>query len=271
MPIEDGGIQSVGETSATRTARFHFWLNLGVLAGLALALTLLYFLWPGFGWGVRHVTSEILRGDLDGLKSYLLSFGAWAPVIAGLVMVFQAVVAPLPAFVPAMANGLLFGAFWGTLLTWSTSVIGGLICFYIARSLGRPAVERLVSRRAMNSVDGFFKRYGNNSVLIARLIPLFSFSAISYVSGVTSVSFWGYFWATAIGILPGTIVFCVLGNNMTDLARFIWYAVTGIAALLVLGFSVRQAFNRRLAKREKRAEASRAAQSTPTEVDSTGK
>jgi uncharacterized membrane protein YdjX (TVP38/TMEM64 family) len=232
--------------------RFHFWLNLSILAGLALALVLLYYLWPDFGWGVRHITSEIVHGDLEGLKVYLLSFGAWAPVIAGLVMVFQAVVAPLPAFVPALANGLLFGAFWGTLLTWSTSLVGGLICFYIARSLGRPAVEKLVSRRAMNSVDRFFKRYGNNSVLIARLIPLFSFSAISYVSGVTSISFWGYFWATAVGILPGTIVFCVLGNNMTDLVRFIWYAVTGVAALLVLGFSVRRAFNKRLENRARR-------------------
>jgi uncharacterized membrane protein YdjX (TVP38/TMEM64 family) len=121
----------------------------------------------------------------------------------------------------------------------------------------------------MNSVDGFFKRYGNNSVLVARLIPLFSFSAISYVSGVTSISFWGYFWATAIGILPGTIVFCVLGNNMTNLVRFIWYALTGVAALLVLGFSVRQALNRRIVKRAKMAEAEPLKRSS--ETDSTGK
>jgi uncharacterized membrane protein YdjX (TVP38/TMEM64 family) len=245
--------KGAGKEEQNPAARFHFWLNLSVLAGLALALTLMYFLWPAFGWGVRHVTFEIFHGDLEGLKTYLLSFGEWAPVIAGLVMVFQAVVAPLPAFVPALANGLLFGAFWGTMLTWSTSLIGAVICFYIARSLGRPAVEKLVSSRAMDSVDRFFKRYGNNSILIARLIPLFSFSAISYVSGVTSISFQGYFWATAVGILPGTIVFCVLGNNMTDLVRFIWYAVTGIAALLVLGFSARQALNKRLESRDKQA------------------
>ena len=252
--VSDSETGSEIEPPRGGTTRFHFWLNLSVLAGLALACVLLYYLWSDFGWGVRHITSEILHGDLQGLKTYLLSFGAWAPVIAGLVMIFQAVAAPLPAFVPAMANGLLFGAFWGTLLTWATSIIGGLICFYIARALGRPAVERLVSRRAMDSVDGFFKRYGNNSVLVARLIPLFSFSAISYVSGVTSISFRGYLRATAIGILPGTIVFCVLGNNMTDLVRFIWYGVTGIAALFVLGFSVRQALNRRLVNREKSEE-----------------
>jgi bacteriorhodopsin len=39
---------------------------------------------------------------------------------------------------------------------------------------------------------------------------------------------------------------------MTDLVRFIWYAVTGVAALLVLGFSVRRAFNKRLENRARR-------------------
>ena len=226
-------------------------LNLIVTAGLVAAFVLAYFLWPAFGSVIRYVSTLLIHGDIEGFKSYLLSFGAWAPVIAGLVMILQAVVAPLPAFVPALANGLLFGAFWGTLLTWSTAIIGALICFYMARSLGRPVVERLVSRRAMDSVDRFFKQYGNNSILIARLIPLLSFSAISYTAGVTSISLRGYFWATAIGILPGTIVFCVLGQNMTDMVKFIWYAVVGIAALIVLGMTLKQVLNRRLANRKK--------------------
>ena len=226
-------------------------LNLIVTAGLVTAFVLAYFLWPAFGAGINYVTTLLLHGDIEGFKSYLLSFGAWAPVIAGLVMILQAVVAPLPAFVPAQANGLLFGAFWGTLLTWSTAIIGALICFYMARSLGRPVVEKLVSRKAMNSADRFFAQYGNNSVLIARLIPLLSFSAISYAAGVTSISLRGYLWATAIGILPGTIVFCVLGQNMTDMVKFVWYAVVGVAALIVLGMTLKQVLNRRIANRKK--------------------
>ena len=271
MQIDTSCVQDDKESVEAHTSRFRFWLNLFVLAGLVLAFMLAYFLWPAFGSGVRYVTVALMHGNLEGLKNYLLSFGAWAPVIAGLIMIFQAVVAPLPAFIPALANGLLFGAFWGTLLTWSTSLIGALICFYIARSAGRPVVERLVSRRAMNSVDRFFERYGNNSVLIARLIPMVSFSAISYVSGVTSITFWGYFGATAFGILPGTIVFCVLGQNMTDLVKFIWYSATGIAALIILGFTVKQAFNRHIANREKHANAAQQALKNGPGVDSTGK
>lgn len=233
------------------TNRFHFWLNISVLSGACLAFALAYFFWPEFGSGVRYVTTVMTHGDLEGLKTYLLSFGSWAPIIAGLVMILQAIVAPLPAFVPALANGLLFGAVWGTILTWSTAIIGSLICFYIARTLGRPAVEKLVSRRAMKSVDTFFARHGNSAVLIARFIPFLSFSAISYTAGVTSISLWGYLWTTAVGILPGTIVFCVLGQNMTDMVKFIWYAVAGVAALIVLGLAVKAAADKRISDRDK--------------------
>ena len=52
-----------------RAARFHLWLDIGVLTSIALALTLLYFFWADFGWGVRHVTSAIFHGDLEGLKN----------------------------------------------------------------------------------------------------------------------------------------------------------------------------------------------------------
>jgi uncharacterized membrane protein YdjX (TVP38/TMEM64 family) len=237
--------------SGVRAERFHFWLNLSVIAGACLVFALAYFFWPGFGSGVRYVITVVAHGDLEGLKTYLLSFGSWSPIIAGLVMILQAIVAPLPAFVPALANGLLFGAVWGTILTWSTALIGALICFYIARALGRPAVEKLVSRRAMKSVDTFFARHGNSAVLIARFIPILSFSAISYVSGVTSISLWGYLWTTAVGILPGTIVFCVLGQNMTDLVKFIWYAMAGVAALIVLGLAVKATADKRIANRDK--------------------
>jgi len=271
MPIDSSWVQDDKKSVEAYASSFRFWLNLFVLAGLVLAFTSAYFLWPAFGSGVRYVTVALMHGNLEGLKNYLLSFGTWAPVIAGLIMIFQAVVVPLPAFIPALVNGLLFGAIWGTLLTWSTALIGALTCFYIARSLGRPAVERLVSRRAMNSVDRFFERYGNNSVLIARLIPLVSFSAISYVSGVTSISFWGYFGATAFGILPGTIVFCVVGHNMTDVVKFIWYATTGIAALIILGFTVKQAFNRHIANREKQTTATQQAFKNGHGVDSGNK
>ena len=43
--------------------------------------------------------------------------------------------APLPAFVITFANGLLFGWVFGAILSWSTAMLGAVICFYLAKFL----------------------------------------------------------------------------------------------------------------------------------------
>jgi len=242
------------------TGRLILWLrNIAIIAALTGAFFLAYFLIPDFGFAVRYVIDILAHGDLERLKWYLLSFGAGAAIVSASIMIFQSVLAPLPAFVVTLTNGLLFGAFWGTLLSWSSSMAGAVLCFYIARLAGRPAVEHFVSNKGINYVENFFKRYGNNSVLIARLIPVISFDAVSYVAGITSISFWGFFWASAIGELPATIVYSWLGQNIPSLAKFGLWAFVCVAALLVLGFTVKKGLDRHMAGRNKKKAAANTA------------
>jgi len=167
--------------------------------------------------------------------------------------VLQSVLFPVPGQVVTITNGLLFGAFWGTLLSWSSSMVGAIVCFFIARALGRPTVERLASKKALAVADKFFCRYGNNSVLVARLIPVVSFDAVSYLAGVTSISFLGFIVATAIGQLPATIVYSVLGQNLTTVVNWGIFAFGVVVALGVLFFTLKKAFERRLNGRGKQA------------------
>ena len=111
--------------------------------------------------------------DLEVIKAYILSFGVWAPLISFALMVFQSVMAPLPAFLITFANAALFGWLWGAALSWTSAMAGALLCFYIARFLGREVVEKLTSKMALESVDAFFEKHGVYAILIARL-PLWS-------------------------------------------------------------------------------------------------
>lgn len=77
---------------------------------------------------------QLASADVVVVRDYVLSFGVWAPVITALLMILSVLVAPLPAFVPTFANGLLFGAFWGGLLLWTSALIGASLCFYMSRS-----------------------------------------------------------------------------------------------------------------------------------------
>ena len=227
-----------------------------ILALLAAGFTWLYITSDRFNMHIHYIINTLSHGDLQSMKDYIKAWGAWAPVVSAFIMIFQSVAAPLPAFIVTVANGWLFGAFWGMLLSWSSAMIGAALCFYIGRAFGRNAVERFISKKALNFIDRFFERYGNNSVLIARLIPVVSFDAVSYVSGVTSISFWGFIIATGIGQFPATFVYSWLGENLDSTARFGLYAFLGIAALLVLGFTIKQVMQKRMApEKEKITEA----------------
>ena len=67
--------------------------------------------------------------DQQGIERFIQSYGALAAVVSFLLMILQAIAAPLPAFLITFANASLFGAFWGGLLSWTSSMAGAVL-FY---------------------------------------------------------------------------------------------------------------------------------------------
>lgn len=205
-----------------------------------IALFLLIYLGQG---EIRNTINQAIMylkdADVEGFKDYLLSFGPLAAVISGLMMVFQSIIAPLPAFAITFANGLLFGWGLGAILSWSSAMIGAILCFYLAKVLGRPVVEKIVTKKALTWWDQFFGRYGKHAIFIARLVPIVSFDLVSYAAGVTSISFWQFFWATGLGQLPATILYSYLGENATSTVQILFFLFTIVIALAVIGMILR--------------------------------
>ena len=152
-------------------------------------------------------------------------------VVSFLLMILQAIAAPLPAFLITFANASLFGAFWGGLLSWTSSMAGAALCFFIARVMGREVVEKLTGKTVLDSMDGFFTRYGKHTILVCRLLPFVPFDPISYAAGLTSIRFRSFFIATGLGQLPATIVYSWAGSMLTG--GTFWF-VTGLFILFAL-------------------------------------
>lgn len=171
------------------------------------------------------------------LRDYLLGFGVWAPVVSALLMVIQAVIAPIPAFMITFTNGLLFGWMWGAALSWSSAMAGAALCFWLTRVLARPVVEKLAGgNRGLEIFDVFSQRYGMHSILIARLLPFVPFDPISYGAGLTKMRFWPFFVATAIGQLPATLLYSWLGFSATGSVRFLFLMFSIVTAIAVIGW-----------------------------------
>ena len=198
----------------------------------ALTALVLAWLWiPGVHAFVRDSLDAFLAVDQQGIERFMRAYGSQAAIVSFLLMIFQAIAAPLPAFLITFANASLFGAFWGGILSWSSAMAGAALCFFIARILGRGAVEKLTGKTVLNNMDAFFERYGKHTILVCRLLPFVPFDPVSYAAGLTSIRFRHFFIATGIGQLPATIVYSWAGSLLTG--GTFWF-VTGLFILFAL-------------------------------------
>lgn len=198
---------------------------------VVIAIISLYFFVPAVKINVNQAIFILNNVDVGMVKNYILSFGMLAPIVSFVLMVLQSIIAPLPAFIITFANAGLFGWINGAILSWTSSMVGAALCFYIAKFLGRDVVVKLTSNEALNKVDNFFGRYGKFAILIARLLPFISFDIVSYAAGLTSMKFTTFFIATGIGQLPATIIYSYIGGMLTGTTKTF---VIGLLCLFAL-------------------------------------
>lgn len=209
-------------------------MRLALVAAAGMLFGLVYLLSSGFRTEVNQALGVLGRGDIAGLRDYILSFGVLAPVASCLLIVLQALAAPVPSFVITFANGLAFGLLWGWLLSVFGHALAAAVCFWISRSLGRVPVEVLVGRTGLQSADRWFVRWGAYAVFAARLVPGIAFDAVSYAAGLTSMQFRKFLIATTLGIAPQSLVYSYLGNRAPG---YVWPLLV-VSALVVVGMMV---------------------------------
>jgi uncharacterized membrane protein YdjX (TVP38/TMEM64 family) len=171
---------------------------------------------------------------LASVVDFIEQSGRWMFVLAPLFMIVVAIL-PIPAEIPAMVNGMVFGVLAGTLVTWSGALVGALISFELAKRYGRPVASRLLRARALERVDRVALSAGWPGLLAVRLIPTIAFTLVNWAAGFTAIPRWRFAWTTALGIVPGAILFTVTGSGLGALYRRA--PAVGIA-LIVLAIAV---------------------------------
>jgi uncharacterized membrane protein YdjX (TVP38/TMEM64 family) len=163
---------------------------------------------------------------------------AFAPLFTVLVAVL-----PIPAEIPAMLNGMVFGPVWGTLVTWVSALVGAQISFELARRFGRPLTERVLPAAVVSRADRLCTTAGWPLLLGLRLLPTVAFTAINWAAGLTRMRRTTFVWTTAIGILPGAIVFTATGAGLGTLldrlgGQTLTLTVMAVALLAMIGMTV---------------------------------
>jgi uncharacterized membrane protein YdjX (TVP38/TMEM64 family) len=173
--------------------------------------------------------------SLSHILQFMKSSGYWGIGISLGLMVVHSFV-PFPAEFVAIANGMVFGSVWGTVITWAGAMLGACLAFGLVRRYGRPFVNRMLTRKKARVVDAWLARHGTETLLVSRFIPVISFNLINYAAGLTRISWWTFVWTTGAGILPMTVLMVVMGGKIHTLPWYLWALL--LLAGLVLGLAL---------------------------------
>ncbi len=173
------------------------------------------------------------RIPIAQLEDYIRTSGAWGIAVSIGIMIIHSFV-PFPAEFVAIANGMLYGPLWGTVVTWTGAMLGAFLAFGLARKLGHDFVNRKLKEKNQEKLMEWIKNNGGTAILASRLIPVISFNLINYLAGVSEISPWTFAWTTALGILPLTIIMVVMGNSISFFSWKFLLLITAVGIGFIL-------------------------------------
>jgi uncharacterized membrane protein YdjX (TVP38/TMEM64 family) len=201
---------AAANTKARRPERSSFVKSRDAFALAGLAILIVVGGVLALGYDEVWITGSGMDDWIDGI-------GNWGPVAIVALMVLHSFI-PFPAEFVALCAGAAFGTLFGSALVWTGAMIGASLSFWLARLLGRTAIERHLPVRYRSAVDDWADDQGAITLLISRFVPVIAFNLINYAAGLTRISWWTFIWTTSIGILPLTVLMAYLGARMTELS-----------------------------------------------------
>ncbi len=201
QPLDPGALRSESG-SRTRSGRMI------IVALMGLAIGVFFFFDVD-----SYLTLETVKANRDRL---LVFTDAHRPAaIASFIVTYGLVTGlSLPgAAILTLVGGFLFGGVVGTIVVNLGATSGATLAFLTARYLLRGWVERKFGQ-ALGPLQEGFSKNAFGYLLMLRLIPLFPFFLVNLVSGLTRVPVGTYVAATAVGIIPGSVVYAYAGRQL---------------------------------------------------------
>jgi len=191
---------------------------------------------------VLYFIRVVFKDILYSFFVHIRGMGALGSVVLCLVYALCTVLF-IPVTVLNLAAGFCFGVLTGFISVSVGGILGASAAFLAGRHCLRGWVRRTMDgeRTNFNMVDTMLRRGEANTfriICLSRLPPCLPFPCVNYSYALTDVPFWTYFWATWLGLMPGTFAYVYMGSALRNLTDVLSGTHSGSAAhtgLMVLG------------------------------------
>ncbi|KAH3763999.1 hypothetical protein Pelo_4139 [Pelomyxa schiedti] len=196
-----------------------FWGLVGRIALRVVALTVIVILvWKlPVNWGAL----------LDAYLEWVSSLGpALGPIVYCFLATIFCSVSPT-GYAPAVVAGVTFGYYVGPALAYVSVNIGAVLNFLWVRKtrtllLRINRIRRFIDAKTgrFESIELLLEHMPFRTVLLMRL-PYMANGTINYVLSISSVRFLPMVFGNALGFIPGSVLFSVMGTQVQSLRKLI--------------------------------------------------
>jgi phospholipase D1/2 len=236
VPLEiEPAESSIPIPSLAGESRLPIPASVGV-AALAAGLTLL---WHS---GVSAPLTDALRAA-ELARS--VAGNAWiVPLI--LVAYTPAALVLFPRPLITLFAVVALGPRLGFVCSFAGVMLSAAVTYLLGCRLNRSFVRRLAGRR-LGRVSRFLYHRGAAAMAAVRLVPLAPFAVVNLVAAAMGVRPWRFLVGTALGLLPGTLVATLFGEELAQWLRDphsinIALCAAAVAALVTSGWAVHRWF-----------------------------
>lgn len=210
-------------------------IKAGIVAAIIMLFVIIHFIDPTF---LPHIWGLLARGDIEETASFIASFGSWAILFSFLLTLFVNALGFPPAIIFSTANTLIFGIFWGIVLSVAAETVGVTFSFIMLRFFFRETAQKIINKnKTLANIDKYSGKRGFAVMLIARMVPYFPSIMLNAIGALSAMRLSDYVIASLIGKVPSTGIEAIIGHDtitkQEDPTRLI--VVVVLAILLIAG------------------------------------
>ena len=180
-----------------------------------LSISLILILIIVFGFISDNEFNSYLVENIENIKTLYgnepIKFTAFF-IIAYLVMTTLSM--PV-ALLMGLLAGSIFEFYLAVFIVSFTSTIGATIAMSLARYIVRDYMTSKY-RKYFDIINSNFRDNGGYYLFALRMSPLFPFFIINICFGLTKMKLLPFYLISQIGMLPGTIIIILLGNELSN-------------------------------------------------------
>lgn len=203
---------------------------------LVLAIIVIFFV-----FFFDPIKEKIGNTDKESIKADILSYGKLAPLVYVGLVALQIIISIVPTQVVTASGGYIFGIGWGVLLSTLGMIIGSTLAYFIGKRFGRPLLEDIFKKEALEKFDSKSEKRGLMTLLLVFLLPFTPDNAACFLAGTTKITARQLVFVATLGRLPGIVVSTMIGAGLGNtFSPAIIITISAISILTGLAYIYRE-------------------------------